>query len=354
MSMGWDESVDMRKGYFDVGSKTPEKLGDVIIQGPHFWVATPLAKEPRESMRSSADYDELDLENLPADFIPRTNYQPIIDENYNSHYTHWEWAGESVSARSFYRLAWRKMVNNTNERTLIPTILPPGITHIDSVVSAGPFHDDEEILVYLGLLSSLPYDFVIRASAITNLRLQTVEALPRVLDLNSSIPRAISQVTARLACLTTAYAPLWEKAMGTSWNHNSPERNSLKRRSLLIELDVLAAMHLGIALEELVILYRTQFPVLKKYEDADLYDKTGRKLPSGIARDFHKFGDELPEEAAKWVHPQSGLEYIFEFPFRTLDREQNYRDSWRKFERELGVTGHTLPVADSPMNSTTR
>ncbi|OHO34955.1 hypothetical protein HMPREF2690_02430 [Corynebacterium sp. HMSC034E11] len=33
-----------------------------------------------------------------------------------------------------------------------------------------------------------------------------------------------------------------------------------------------------------------------------------------------------------WVHPQSGVEYVFEYPFRQLDREADMREAYKRFE----------------------
>src|SRR5699024_12488965 len=115
-----------------------------------------------------------------------------------------------------------------------------------------------------------------------------------------------------------------------------PARTSVARRKLFVELDVLAAMALGLSVDEFTTLYRAQFPVLRNYERTDLYDVNGRKVPNHIAREYRKHGEDLPLAECQWVHPQSGVEYTFVFPFRTLDREQDYRDAWAKFEKELG------------------
>ena len=38
-------------------------------------------------------------------------------------------------------------------------------------------------------------------------------------------------------------------------------------------------------------------------------------------------GEELSVADRTWVHPQSGVEYVYEFPFRQLDREADIREA---------------------------
>ena len=46
----------------------------------------------------------------------------------------------------------------------------------------------------------------------------------------------------------------------------------------LVEIDALAAVMLGLTSEQLCAMYRTQFPVLRKYEYAMAFDQEGRKV----------------------------------------------------------------------------
>ncbi|WCI09648.1 hypothetical protein PJ267_09115 [Arthrobacter sp. OVS8] len=81
-SSGWHETADRRKGFFEVGSSVPLTWDDVILQGPHITVATPLVKQPNATMKNNLDWSELDLEDLDPDFIPRTSYRATSDEKY--------------------------------------------------------------------------------------------------------------------------------------------------------------------------------------------------------------------------------------------------------------------------------
>ena len=42
------------------------------------------------------------------------------------------------------------------------------------------------------------------------------------------------------------------------------------------------------------------------------------------------------DEERRWSHPQSGVEYVYEYPFRQLDREADMREAYARFE---GVGG---------------
>lgn len=138
-----------------------------------------------------------------------------------------------------------------------------------------------------------------------------------------------------LTCLTSAYSPIWEKTFGVEWDLKSPTRKATDRRNLLVELDVLSALSFGIAVEELCAIYRTQFTVLQDYERNEHYDANGRKVPSVVSNLYRKHREKLALEDRQWTHPQSGVTYTYEFPFRQFDREQDMREAYARFEREL-------------------
>lgn len=332
-SRGWDEGAAPKAGYIEVGSHVNDSWDDVILQGPFFNIANPFSQQPNPTMKHNQDYCEIDLEELPAHFIPRTSYQPNRnDVDYDGDYGTWETAdGTTAPIRSFYRIVWRKMAATTGVRTLYPAVFPPGTGHIDGVYSVGPFDSARSLLGNCGVLASVVSDFVVRASGIANLHGSAVSRLPRLGD-NSPLTNEFVSRAARLNCLTEAYAPLWKEAMGTDWTVDSPARNARERRRLLVELDALAALEFGLTADELCTIYRTQFSVLHhRYEKVDRYDANGRLVPKEIVKLWEKHGKNLSREQRTWVHPQSGREYVFELPFVGFDREEDMRAAYARF-----------------------
>ncbi|WP_208009829.1 hypothetical protein [Nesterenkonia sphaerica] len=126
--------------------------------------------------------------------------------------------------------------------------------------------------------------------------------------------------------------------MGEPWTPASPARIAAERRHLMVELDALAALSLGLTADELCIIYRTQFPVMQGYEKKDRYDANGRKVPDPVLKAFAKLGETgMTLEDRQWTHPQSGVTYTYEFPFRQFDREQDMREAYTRFEQELST-----------------
>lgn len=331
-SSGWNETTDRKNGYFEVGSAVPDSWDDVILQGPHFTVANPFAKEPNPSMKNNLDWTELDLEALPGNFIPRTSYQVAQSQaSLDKGYGRWlDDNGESISVRAGYRIIWRQMASVTGNRTLHTSIIPPGTTHI-SFAAGGV--DSRLLAAVSGMWSSLVIDFLVKATGIANLHVSFVDRLPAVRE-HALLHEVLSRV-AQLNCVTSAFKPLWEELVNSGWESGSPARNAQQRRQLQVELDAVAAHIFGLTDDELCIIYRTQFPVLRGYEQNDFYDANGRKVPGDINRLYRKVGEKLTVEERTWTHPQSGIEYVFEFPFQGFDREEDMRKAYAHFSSIL-------------------
>ena len=349
-STGWNETTDFQKGLFSKqwGSTSWE---DAILQGPHLYVSTPLYKQPNETMRHFQDWTSTDLEALSPSAQPVTQYKFAGDRStYDRLYTHWD----GSSARNHYRIAWRTQVPLTGERTLTPSIIPPGSAHVDGLYSAGsPRHHEDGLVLASGALSSLLVDFYTRSRGFSHIRSSAANSLPTVSPA-SPLALRVRYRTLRLNCLTDAYADLWtecwdesfvtdppilarydERPIGPEWTADTPLRRAEDRRNAQAEIDVMVAMMLGVPIEDLCTIYRTQFAVLYDYDHgrgqgAYVYDANGRQLPTPIRQAWEKrhrptSNEDMPLSERTHTHPGSDVSYVYDLPFRVRDRESDFR-----------------------------
>jgi hypothetical protein len=335
---GWHESADRARGYFEIRSAIPGSWQDVILQGPHFTVATPFAKQPRVTMRSNQDYEIWDLEVLDQSAIPRTNYQRAKSvEDYVAGYKTWH----GKPSNQFWRLAWRRMADSSMARTLHSAIIPPGPCHIDGVFSL-LIADAEDLLLTAGFWSSISIDFLLKISGKSNVFLDTVSRFPLARG-HESAPALVLRAL-RLNCLTRVYEPLWVELFDSAWRTDSwthdrgdrpslgdvrrgwefgtPLRTDFDRRQALVEIDAITAIMLGITAEELCTIYRTQFGVLRKYERATRFDANGRQVPGDVLKEYDKHGKRA--DLGRYV-----------LPFTPVDREKDMTRAHEVFTERM-------------------
>jgi hypothetical protein len=362
-SPGWHEKNDRTKVYFDSEWGVPESWDSVILQGSHLGVARPLFKYPNESMLHNTDWTETDLEAIGSNEVPVTSYKPRGERSrYDATYTHWktEPAGSIDSARTYFRLGWRNMAANTGERTFIPALIPPGAAHIHGVSAAGLPGRAQTLAVVSAFAVSLLHDFAVRVAPKSTISASTLDRLPFVND--DSIRPLLLVRALRLNCLTFAYAPLWTECfddaflddhwtdgglaypgrpalgdVGREWNPDVPLRRAADRRQALLELDVLVALALGIEVDELATIYRTQFPVLYGYDQrTSYYDQRGRQVPTNAMTEWRRREDHL-DAPINVTHGGSRASYALAPPFRTLDREDDMRVAFAQLHKRVAA-----------------
>jgi hypothetical protein len=356
-SRGWNESTDRQKGYFQLQWGIPRSWHDVIPQGPHLYVSTPMYKSVNPTMKNKADWSATDFEALPAEAIPITAYKPAGNRHvYDADYDHWN----SASARTYYRIAWRRMAANVGERTLIPALIPPGAAHVHPVSSAGlPEGSAKHLCAACGILSSLIADLCIRAAPKNDIHLGTINRLPLILD--QPLQTALVLRVLRLNCVTGAYADLWRDAymetyttdrwaggrpranrpalgeVTAGWTKTSVLRIAEDRRQAQIEIDALVALMFGVTADQLCTIYRAQFSVLYGYDHWNyVYDAKGRLVPNEVLSVWRKKGDNIGG-VERTATNQAGHTYIYELPFRIFDREADMRTAYTEFERRLAA-----------------
>jgi hypothetical protein len=353
----WNETNAQDDGTIRRDTHFPKEVAHWILSGPHFYVGTPLNKTPNEGCSSHGDYTPIDLTTISNDYLPRTNYVPACSaEEYRRRSP--KFNGKPVTA--FYRHVHRRQLAPTIQRTLISAIIPPGPSHIDSVVSAC-FQDAKVLLVLSGLASSLVYDFFIKTTGKGDMRQDLFSLLP-LPNMSSALSGLLQERVLRLNCLTSHYVTLWESVTTTPWHRGCALRSDRERRQGLVELDTLAALALDLTEEELVTIYRVQFPVLRQYERENLYDQTGRLVPKGVLDLAKRHTIDIrqplnvstftgPAELAGevetpglgvtggiiWEDPkmEPRMKRAYPLPFTRCDREADMRQAYRAFQVRL-------------------
>lgn len=344
-----------------------------ILSGPMIHVGNPLYKAARRKFRTKADYDVVDITGIPEDFSPRTVFHPIPDMGkYNSEIAKVRW-DHTRRHNSFYRFAFRKMINLHSERSFIGALVPPGVAHISAIQSVA-FEDSNVLLDVCAAFFSVPLDFLIKVAGKQNLYDSELSRLP-LLGLGLDAKERVL----RLSCLTREYSDIWEKFSSTlngiQWSQYDPRlkqcpmddscykwspdvalRDEFSRRLALVELDVLVAQSLGLSLESLIDIYRVYFPIMQIYEAGTWFDQNGRivwscskglpgvgwldergKSPGRAAWD--KILAENPSEltcaAIDDTMPGGPREVTRHFfgPFTQCDRIEDYKRAWAHFER---------------------
>lgn len=404
----WNETAQQKDGTISrrpVGeSGFPNAPEELVLSGPHFSVANPCSKTPRSVCTANGHYDVIDLDVLPNDYLPRSNYRPMGDKTEYLRRTPrvgWLETGEALSrpVTQYFRLAFRAMISDGDERTLKSALVVRGASHIHGVQSA-VFRRTRQLVSAGAVCSSLIADWYVKSLARSNLH-GTWRQLP-LLDLRSLAGRFLA-----LNCLTTHYAPLWEDVYDVefaeqqwsqsanprlpqdfwsnltgTWTRHCALRSDYARRMALVEIDVLVAQALGLTLDELLLIYRVQFPVMQGYERDTWYDINGRivftnskglvgvglprkgaaktpktriQTPDGKPPREGNFGwDDLwayastPEGGepkvpdgtviTQWVTDDTlpggprNVERRYVAPFARANREEDYRTAWAFFE----------------------
>jgi len=362
----WHETNAQNAGIIKRSIHFPVKSLKAIYSGPHISVGCPIYQTARTVVNSSSDYDSVDLSTIPADYYPRCLYDLGVEEEEfvsNAGSTPW-----NTSYLQEYRLVMRKMLNLTQERTLISAIIPENNSHINGLISIA-FKDIKKILLFAGMSFSLPLDFYVKVVGRTNMVGSVMESLP-LLD-NSCFSDDIIARVLLLNCLTENYKNLWEEGrdctnvtwtkedarlssdafigLTSEWQWSSPLRSDFSRRQALVELDVLVAMALGISLDDLKNIYRAQFPVLISYEKDTWYDANGRivfskKNMGNLAykrAEFEaikdasagqKFYRTITDDTMPGGPVERTIEYVASFDH--CDREKDYETAWKFFEEK--------------------
>ena len=298
---GLNETISVDKKQIIRNTKWAEtKNMEMIFSGPHVFVANPYYKTPREQCILNSDYDIVDLSTLSDSYSTRTNYIPNIPISDFRNLFVGFYKGQGTDGIisddwfSFYKAAFRRQIGADSERSLSGAIIPPNSAHIGGVVSV-TFDNYDDLVEFSGCCSSTIWDFYVKILKISDVHINRINSFP--LGIADKYKPALFVRTLLLNCLTTAYADLWQEMWDAAykqdtwslddnrlkpfdqlhedWAWDIPLRNYFERRQALVEIDVIAAMALGLTLEDLEMIYTIQFPVLQQNEADTWYDQKG-------------------------------------------------------------------------------
>ena len=397
----WHETNAQKDGTIKRDTRFPESPQQWILSGPHFFVGNPFYKTAKADCKTHLDYASPDLQTLPDDYLPRTNYIPACDpDTYRARTPRVPWVEEGESGprlvTEYYRLIARAMLSQSGERTLITALAPKQTGHMNGARTY-VYKNEGFLIDHVAMTGSIPFDFMCKSTGKANLH-QMLDDFTYV-DFGS-LSSAVRSRELALSCITNHYADLWQSNWHDSfrrqqwacadtvpdsalprdffarltphWQRHNALRSDYARRQALVEIDVLVAQALGLTLEELLTIYRVQFPVMRQYEAETFYDQNGRivftpskgltgvglprkaskkELKEGTRYSLHTPTQTTQDVALGWEdirHLQEGtvtktfiddtlpggpVERTVEYkaPFFKPDREEDYRVAWEVF-----------------------
>lgn len=379
VTVGWDETNDRNSGNIVRTTKFPNIDNyEMIYSGPHFFTSNPLYKTPRSICIEKADYDVIDLSKINENYFSRTNFIPSIPINL---YTKKITGLDGSDYFDYHKIIWRRRISLSGERSLLASISLKKSVHINTVNSM-LFRSERILAVVCAFSSSLLYDFLVKSVGKGDFRGNDLRDFP-IVDEEKFNTKLIVRVLA-LNSISRQYESIWEtnwkneylqdkwstsdprlkpfSSLTREWTWDTPLRNYYERRWALVEIDVITAMALSLTLEELILIYNVQFPVLQQNEDDTWYDTQGQivftcsKGLTGVGLDrsewnhikalqvdetvdcqsFKNMRCEQPGEIIYTITKSElymGEERTYRAPFDKCDRVEDYKVAWSHFER---------------------
>ncbi len=207
-----------------------------------------------------------------------------------------------------FRLGFRDVAANTNERSAIAAIVPPGHfigntlpVHIPTAPNAPT---NAELLAFMTVFNSFVFDWLIRQKITNHLNMFYVYQMPapRLRENDACFVPLVSR-TARLTCGAAAFDRLAAAAKLSPPTHKAGVTDPAERAKLRSELDAIVA-HLYRLTEDEFAHVLTAFPLVPEETKQAALDEFIRMRESGEAAVFNP---DLARPAAAVVDPAKAV-----------------------------------------------
>jgi hypothetical protein len=216
---------------------------------------------------------------------------------------------DGTSVMSHYRLAWRDVGRNVDERTMICAILPPrsAAKHKVPTVWGGSL-EPARLLALAGLLSSFCFDYLVRFRGATSLTYGIVGSLPAP---RFEALKHVDRLVAEVACRSADYDGLWRQVAGSD---PRPCLDAWQVAECRARLDAEVARAYGLSLQQFAAVLST-FPGIdrsqpmlpgepKCFATRDLaihaYCEASQVDPPDIAKLMREINSGLPDPASSY------------------------------------------------------
>jgi type I restriction-modification system DNA methylase subunit len=276
----WHEANDQTAGIIVKQTKFPDSIQNSILSGTNIYLNNFLYKTPNKGCRNQHDFSLIDMEKINDGYVPRTNYQPALNLSEYQRALPASEIDQTKKHSSHCRVAFRGMLSQPAERTLISCLLPKDWGHVNGIYSIA-FSDGSQLFNMALFSSSILGDFFIKCSGRTNLH-NSWKAFP-VIRADDYMKKSLLWLNNVGGYFSEEFAEYFMEPYSSvvcSFSKYQPKKswlcNSLMRRYAGIEIDVYTSLSLGLTIDQLISVYKVQFPVMNHNENETHYDANGQ------------------------------------------------------------------------------
>lgn len=195
----WNETAGEKHKWFVYKPSHPELPNNAILSSPMIGCANPVYQCADTVCLTHRAFSSVDLTYITESFVQRCKYVPNgTHEEHMKLFPITPW-GSNYSNE--YRIACRRRLDNEGANTLITTILPPGVAHVDTIF--GIAINSKSFSVIAASMMSIVFDFFVRTLRKSDFLMNTSVTLPLIDDCIQGEQLAIRALL--LSCVTKWY-----------------------------------------------------------------------------------------------------------------------------------------------------